>query len=39
MALAGVWAGQRHEIPFILDMAEDYVALVRIFGRQENFKG
>jgi glycosyltransferase involved in cell wall biosynthesis len=39
MALAGIWAGQRHEIPVILDMAEDYVALVRNVWRARKFQG
>lgn len=29
MAIAGVWAGQRHKVPVIFDMAEDYVAMLR----------
>lgn len=29
MAIAGVWAGKRHRLPVIFDMAEDYVAMVR----------
>lgn len=39
MALAGIWAGQRHEIPVILDMAEDYVALVRNIWKARKFQG
>ncbi len=39
MALAGIWAGQRHEIPVIFDMAEDYVALVKNIWRVRKFQG
>lgn len=39
MATAGVWAGKRHRLPVIFDMAEDYVALLRGIWEDSKFKG
>lgn len=39
MTIAGIWAGKRHNIPVIMDMAEDYVAMVRDIWRARKFQG
>jgi glycosyltransferase involved in cell wall biosynthesis len=39
MAIAGIWAGKRHGIPVIFDMAEDYVAMLWDIWRAKKFKG
>jgi glycosyltransferase involved in cell wall biosynthesis len=39
MAVAGVWAGRRHHIPVIFDMAEDYVAMVSDIWKARKFSG
>ena len=39
MAIAGIWAGKRHRIPVIFDMAEDYVAMLWDIWRSNKFKG
>lgn len=39
MAIAGIWAGKRHNLPVIFDMAEDYVAMVRQIWRARKFQG
>lgn len=39
IAIAGIWAGKRHKLPVIFDMAEDYVALLRNIWRHSKFKG
>jgi len=39
IAIAGVWAGKRHALPVIFDMAEDYVALLRGIWQHSKFKG
>jgi glycosyltransferase involved in cell wall biosynthesis len=39
MAIAGIWAGKRHKIPIIFDMAEDYVALINDIWKARKFKG
>ncbi|GFE82151.1 glycosyl transferase [Steroidobacter agaridevorans] len=39
MAIAGISAGKRAGIPVILDMAEDYVALVRDIWHARKFQG
>jgi len=38
MAIAGIWAGKRHNIPVIFDMAEDYVAMVWDIWRARKFQ-
>lgn len=38
MAIAGIWAGKRHGLPVVFDMAEDYVALVRQTFQARKFK-
>lgn len=39
MAIAGIWAGRRHKIPVIFDMAEDYVAMIWDIWRARKFQG
>ena len=39
MAIAGIWSGRRGRIPVILDMAEDYVAMVRVIWDYSKFHG
>ncbi len=39
MAIAGIAAGRRHRLPVILDMAEDYVALIRDIWKARKFQG
>jgi len=39
MAIAGIRAGKRHNLPVIFDMAEDYVAMVRQIWRARKFQG
>ncbi len=39
MAIAGIWAGKRHKVPVIFDMAEDYVAMIWDIWRTRKFQG
>ena len=39
LAIAGIRAGQRHGIPVIFDMAEDYVAMLRDVWKARKFRG
>lgn len=39
MTIAGIWAGRRNKIPVILDMAEDYVSLVKGMWKARKFHG
>ncbi len=39
MAVAGIWAGERHKISIIFDMAEDYVAMIWDIWRKRKFSG
>ncbi|WP_101760241.1 glycosyltransferase family 4 protein [Oceanicoccus sp. KOV_DT_Chl] len=39
MAIAGIWAGKRNNIPVLFDMAEDYVSLVGAMWKSKKFKG
>jgi len=39
IAIAGIWAGKRYNLPVIFDMAEDYVALLRGIWQNAKFKG
>jgi len=39
MAIAGIWAGKRHKIPMIFDMAEDYVAMICDIWKARKFQG
>lgn len=39
MAIAGIKAGRRADIPVIFDMAEDYVSLVRDIWKKRKFQG
>lgn len=39
LAIAGIWAGKRHKIPVIFDMAEDYVAMIKDIWRVRKFRG
>lgn len=39
MAIAGIWAGKKHSIPVIFDMAEDYLAMLRDIWRFKKFQG
>lgn len=39
MAIAGIWAGKRHGLPVIFDMAEDYVSMIRDIWRARKFQG
>jgi len=39
MAIAGIWAGKKHNIPVIFDMAEDYVAMIWDIWRERKFQG
>jgi glycosyltransferase involved in cell wall biosynthesis len=39
LAIAGIWAGKRHKLPVIFDMAEDYVALIKDIWKARKFKG
>lgn len=39
MAIAGIWAGRKHGIPVIFDMAEDYVAMIWDIWRARKFQG
>lgn len=38
MAIAGIWAGKRHSIPVIFDMAEDYVSMIKDIWRARKFE-
>lgn len=39
MAIAGIWAGKRSNIPVIFDMAEDYVSMIRDVWRLRKYHG
>jgi glycosyltransferase involved in cell wall biosynthesis len=39
LAVAGIWAGKRHGIPVIFDMAEDYVAMIKDIWKDKKFSG
>jgi len=39
LAIAAIWAGKRLGIPVILDMAEDYLAMIRDIWRTRKFSG
>ncbi|MBI3805605.1 MAG: glycosyltransferase family 4 protein [Nitrospirae bacterium] len=39
MAIAAIWAGERHGIPVVLDMAEDYLAMIWDIWRAKKFHG
>ncbi len=39
MAIAGIWAGNRHRVPVLFDMAEDYVAMIWDIWRVRKFRG
>ncbi len=39
MAIAGIWAGKRHDLLVLFDMAEDYVAMVGDIWRARKFQG
>ncbi len=39
MAIAGIWAGKRHKVPVIFDMAEDYVAMLRDIWKARKYQG
>lgn len=39
MAIAGIWAGRRANVPVVFDMAEDYVSMVRDIWRKRKFQG
>jgi glycosyltransferase involved in cell wall biosynthesis len=39
MAIAGILAGRRHNIPVILDMAEDYVSMIKRIWKRRKFSG
>ncbi len=39
MALAGIWAGKKFNIPMVFDMAEDYVAMIRDIWDARKFQG
>lgn len=39
MAIAGIWAGKRFNIPVVFDMAEDYVALLKGIWKRHKYKG
>jgi glycosyltransferase involved in cell wall biosynthesis len=39
LAIAGIWSGRRSRIPVIFDMAEDYVAMVRVMWDYGKFDG
>lgn len=39
LAIGGIWTGAAARIPVILDMAEDYVAMVRDIWRARKFQG
>lgn len=39
MAIAGIWAGKRANIPVIFDMAEDYVAMIRDIWKLRKYQG
>ncbi|HET6464274.1 MAG TPA: methyltransferase domain-containing protein [Nitrospiria bacterium] len=38
LAVAGIWAGRRYQIPVIFDMAEDYVSMIRDIWKDEKVK-
>lgn len=39
IAIAGIWAGKRHQAPVVFDMAEDYVAMLKGIWKIAKFKG
>jgi glycosyltransferase involved in cell wall biosynthesis len=39
MAIAAIWAGKRHGIPVVLDMAEDYHAMIMNLWKAKTFRG
>lgn len=39
MAIAGIWAGKRRNIPVVFDMAEDYIAMIQDIWRAKKFSG
>jgi glycosyltransferase involved in cell wall biosynthesis len=39
MAITAIWAGKRHRIPVILDMAEDYLAMIWDIWKSYKFRG
>lgn len=39
MAIAGIWAGARNNIPVIFDMAENYTAMISDIWNRDKFKG
>jgi glycosyltransferase involved in cell wall biosynthesis len=39
MAIAGIWAGRRNGIPVVMDMAENYVSMIRDIWKMNKFKG
>jgi len=39
MAIAGIWAGNKYNIPVIFDMAEDYLAMLRDIWKFKKFHG
>lgn len=39
MAIAGLWAGARNNIPVIFDMAENYTAMITDIWNRDKFKG
>ncbi len=39
LAIAGIWAGKRFDIPVIFDMAEDYVAMIHDIWKLRKFQG
>jgi len=39
MAIAGIWAGRRHKLPVIFDMAENYIAMLKDIWKYKKFEG
>ena len=39
MAIAGIWAGEKYNIPIVFDMAEDYCSMLQEIWKIGKFKG
>ena len=39
LAIAGIWAGEKYNIPIIFDMAEDYCSMLKEIWKNDKFKG
>ena len=39
MAVAGIWAGKKYNIPVVFDMAEDYCSMLRVIMKDRKYHG